>query len=331
MARLNTSPADIFFPTPALLTDDCQKILQFAADCFDSGQGSALVTLVEIRGSAARPVGAQMAVRGDAHYCGYVSGGCTEAAIATEAAEAIAAGGDRLLRLGQGSPFFDITLPCGGGITLAIHVIRDSMVLRTTLFRLARRERVGLAYDPDAQALTPDFSGCSGWRDCVFLRPYHPRVRVVLSGGLIEVDIVSKLAVGSGFEACPVTSDTLLRTSLDRDTAVAILHHDLDREMPLLKAAPCRKAILSGYARQPAYARKALQGPLRPWLFAERYRSHQGTHRDISKGEDLRIPGYIGACGHRFGTVSRQLMQRGRASRQVIEWRHVFYDNSLRA
>lgn len=43
--------------------------------------GSALVTLVEIRSGAARALGAQMAVRGDGGYCGYVSGGCTEAAV----------------------------------------------------------------------------------------------------------------------------------------------------------------------------------------------------------------------------------------------------------
>lgn len=140
MARLDASAQEISAPAPAFLTDDCAEILQFAADCFDSGQGSALVTLVGITGGAARSIGAQMAVRGDARYCGYVSGGCTEAAIATEAAEAIVGGYDRLLRLGDGSPFFDITLPCGGGITLAIHVIRDSMVLRTTLLRLARRK-----------------------------------------------------------------------------------------------------------------------------------------------------------------------------------------------
>lgn len=112
------------------MTDDAKAILTFAADGAETKYGSALVTLVEIRGGAARALGAQMAVRGDGGYCGYVSGGCTEAAVAAEAVAAINKGTDRYLRLGEGSQFFDIILPCGGGITLAIHVVRDVAPLR---------------------------------------------------------------------------------------------------------------------------------------------------------------------------------------------------------
>ena len=65
----------------AFMTDDAKAILTFAADGAETKYGSALVTLVEIRSGAARALGAQMAVRGDGGYCGYVSGGCTEAAL----------------------------------------------------------------------------------------------------------------------------------------------------------------------------------------------------------------------------------------------------------
>ncbi len=261
MARLDASAQEISAPAPAFLTDDCAEILQFAADCFDSGQGSALVTLVGITGGTARSIGAQMAVRGDARYCGYVSGGCTEAVIATEAADAIVGGCDRLLRLGEGSPFFDIALPCGGGITLAIHVIRDSMILRTTLLRLARRKRAGLAYDPAAETLIADFSGSSGWHDGVFIRSYRPKTRLLLSGGAIELDIVSRLAIASGFELSAANTDTPFPAgldSIDRDTAVAILHHDLDREIPILKAAlDARPFYLGALGSQRTHARRS--------------------------------------------------------------------------
>lgn len=118
---LDTPPA----PACAFVTDDPAAIINYAADGAECGLGSALVTLIEIRGGAARALGAQMAVRGDGSYCGYVSGGCTEAAVAAEAIAAISKDTDRYLSLGEGSPFFDISLPCGGGITLAIHVVRD--------------------------------------------------------------------------------------------------------------------------------------------------------------------------------------------------------------
>ena len=102
-------------PRAAFLSDDAIDILAFAADALDQGHAAALVTLVEIRGGAARAIGAQMAVRGDGLYCGYVSGGCTEAAVAADAVIALHKGMDRNLKLGEGSPFFDIGLPCGGG------------------------------------------------------------------------------------------------------------------------------------------------------------------------------------------------------------------------
>ena len=141
-------------PRAAFLSDDAINILAFAADALDGGHAAALVTLVEIRGGAARAIGAQRAVRHDGLYCGFVSGGCTEAAVAADAVIALSKGMDRNLRLGEGSPFFDIVLPCGGGITLAIHVLRDAAVLRRALTTLRRRNPARLRYHPGTQALS---------------------------------------------------------------------------------------------------------------------------------------------------------------------------------
>ena len=71
-------------PEQAFLTDDHRTILRFAVEALMSGKGAVLVTLVEIRGGAARPLGAQMVVREDGRYCGFVSGGCVEAAAVFE-------------------------------------------------------------------------------------------------------------------------------------------------------------------------------------------------------------------------------------------------------
>jgi len=49
-------------PEQAFLTDDSEAVLRFAADALKDGMAAALVTLVAIRGGAARPLGAQMAV-----------------------------------------------------------------------------------------------------------------------------------------------------------------------------------------------------------------------------------------------------------------------------
>ena len=49
-------------PEQAFLTDDHRTILRFAVEALMSGKEAVLVTLVEIRGGAARPLGAQMVV-----------------------------------------------------------------------------------------------------------------------------------------------------------------------------------------------------------------------------------------------------------------------------
>ncbi len=50
-------------PEQAFLTDDHRTILRFAVKALITSKGAVLVTLVEIRGGAARPLGAQMVVR----------------------------------------------------------------------------------------------------------------------------------------------------------------------------------------------------------------------------------------------------------------------------
>lgn len=226
-------------PRAAFLSDDAIDILAFAADALDQGHAAALVTLVEIRGGAARAIGAQMAVRGDGLYCGYVSGGCTEAAVAADALIALQKGLDRNLKLGEGSPFFDIVLPCGGGITLAIHVLRDAAVLRLALSALQRRTAARLRYHPGQQVLSFEpGAGTSGWEDESFVRAYRPKQRLLLAGTPLEAGTVARVAAASGYEVVTLErGQTPTPDQLDADTAVALLFHDIDRELPMLDAA----------------------------------------------------------------------------------------------
>lgn len=225
-------------PRAAFLSDDAIDILAFAADALDEGHTAALVTLVEIRGGAARAIGAQMAVRGDGLYCGFVSGGCTEAAVAADAVIALEKGLDRNLRLGEGSPFFDIVLPCGGGITLAIHVLRDGGALRQALTALRRRTPVRLRYHPGAQSLSFEpGEGTSGWEGESFVRAYRPKQRLLLAGTPLEAGAVARVASAAGYEVVSIErGQAPSPCQLDADTAVALLFHDIDRELPLLDA-----------------------------------------------------------------------------------------------
>ncbi len=228
-------------PTKAFSTDSVLEILDFSLRAMESGHRVALCTLVEIRGGSSRPLGAHMAVADDGLYCGYVSGGCTEAAIAAEALQALLERQDRTVMLGEGSPFFDILLPCGGGVTVAIHLLHDVGPIKAVVDCLRRRRSASLSYVPSVQSLAFQ-SGTTetGWEGGAFLTSYRPRARILLSGRTLEVEVAAKVARAADYEVLvydAVPGGIPDEHLIDADTAVALLQHDLDLEMPVLEAA----------------------------------------------------------------------------------------------
>ncbi|WP_277976290.1 XdhC family protein [Pantoea endophytica] len=223
-------------PQQALQTDDSESILRFALEALEADSSAVLVTLVEIRGGAARALGAQMVVREDGRYCGYVSGGCVEAAAAYEALQVIASGKDRFVRYGEGSPYLDIVLPCGGGITLAFHRLRDAQQLRNVLELLAKRQPAALRYLPKFQRLAS--AACAettGWQDDAFITGYLPKTRVAVYGRSVEALATAAIAQAAGYEV--LSGEDVQAQAVDPFTAVILLYHDLDRELPVLLAA----------------------------------------------------------------------------------------------
>ncbi len=231
------------FPVPvkAFSTDAAVDVLRFALRTAQAGRQVALCTLVDIRGGSSRSLGAHMAVSDEGFYCGYVSGGCTEAAVAAEALQALSKGHDRFVMLGQGSPFFDIVLPCGGGVTVAVHVLRDIHPVRAVVERLRSRRGAGLSYVPGTQSLSASPEKARvGWEGAAFLTTYRPSVRILLSGRTLEVDVAAKIARAAGYEVMccdALCGDMPEEGFIDDDTAIALLQHDLDLEMPVLQAA----------------------------------------------------------------------------------------------
>ncbi|MBY5517993.1 XdhC family protein [Rhizobium leguminosarum] len=231
------APIAAQIPVRASSTDDPAELLRFAIDAHCLG-AAALATLVEIRGGAARSLGAHMAVAADGRFCGYVSGGCVEAAVAAEALLAMKEGRDRTIKLGESSPFFDIVLPCGGGISIAIHVLKDVGALQHVLDRLGQRQATGLAYSPERQTLIsvdPPLRAC--WSEGNFLTVYRPRTRIVLSGQTLEAQAVARLAEASGYDVIAVAPGRPVADTIDPFTAVVLLHHDIDAEAAILETA----------------------------------------------------------------------------------------------
>ena len=228
-------------PVRANSDDDPATILRFATDALNNG-GAALATLVEVRGGAARALGDHVAIAADGRMCGYVSGGCVEAALAAEALQAIAEGRDRIVKFGEGSPYFDLALPCGGGISVVIHVLRSDDAIISVLAKLAARHPAALSYSPQYLALAEakEIPRVSQWCGDKFVSVYHPRTKILICGQSGEADAVRRLAESAGYDVEVLrASDQLTAPALaiDRFTAVALLHHDLDAEAGALTHA----------------------------------------------------------------------------------------------
>ena len=228
-----------------------------------AGLKTAIVTLVGIEGGTPRPLGAQMAVAEDGRYVGYLSGGCLEAAVALEAQGAIQAGANKLVRYGRGSPYFDITLPCGSGLDLYIDQALDIVELENLERLTAERKAFVLETDLEAGQhrvvdLAEDCSVVSERRGSIFRRLYVPNVKVVLIGAGPSVAAIADLISAVGFDLMIATPDDATRgevcrmgltpigltgpqiagiENLDPWSAVILSFHDHHWEPPLLAAA----------------------------------------------------------------------------------------------
>lgn len=230
----------LIHPHKAFDSDDPQELLGFALEVSRT-HPCALATLVDVKGGAARSLGSHIVVAADGRYAGYVSGGCVEAAIAAEALLAIQDRKDKLVSFGKDSPFKDIVLPCGGSITVAIHVLKDVASLQSAVIRLSERHPAALSYDPNAESLThSDLVQGTGWKDGIFITVYHPPIRTLVSGGSFEVARFTALMRAAEMEAVTVPDrfqSADVKLLVDGYTAIVLMHHDVDKEMGLLKVA----------------------------------------------------------------------------------------------
>ena len=176
-----------------------EDILRFIRDRTDGGEATVLVTLTGIEGSSPRALGAQMAVTTSGEYVGSFSGGCIEGAVVAEALDALAARQSRQVRYGIGSPYFDIRLPCGGGIDLLFTPLPSRKIICSAIARLERREPAALSLSMSGMAGC-DASTPIGRREGRFIVTYVPGLRVIALGQGEELTATAKLAAAFGAE-----------------------------------------------------------------------------------------------------------------------------------
>ncbi len=235
------------------MADDVRPALARAATAQDD---SVLATLTAVIGGGPRPPGSQMLIARDG-LSGFLSGGCIEADIAAHAAEVLATGRPQRLIYGDGGPFPDIRLVCGGRVEVLLERLGAGDPAVARLLTLCA-ERVPALWVSDgtaracwaadetpppgpygdlARPLAEDPTAClsveaGGGR--IALR-YAPPRRMVVVGGDPTAMAIASLAAMSGFESWlvrpkgPEEPPPLAGVRYDRRTAdIALKHIGLD-------------------------------------------------------------------------------------------------------
>ena len=224
-----------------------------------AGIPSALLTLVNVVNSGPRKIGSQMAVNVNGESVGYMSGGCAEAAIISEAVETIITGQPRCVRYGVGSKYFDIILPCGSGIDIYF----DPWIKNEILYELERAilSRLGASLILDLDLNKNPVLSIAGrekvsWvMDKTYTKTYSPVPRVVIAGKGVGIDYLARFANELEWQVIVATpdEDVLNRVRpyvfetqnlskpeqfnssvIDSDTAIVLLFHDHDWEPKIL-------------------------------------------------------------------------------------------------
>jgi len=247
------------------------RVLADALDWKKSGHEVSLVTVVETWGSAPRPPGALLAVRGDGVVSGSVSGGCVEDDLIarTKAAlnEKAIAGNPRPTMLAYGVSKEEAArfgLPCGGTLRLVQEPLQDTHWVEQVLQRTEAHQLVSrtltlatgvVTLGTAVRGQTMQFDGS------VLTTLFGPRWRLLLIGAGQLSQAVASMATALDFEVlvCDpreeyaatlvaqgasgvrrvegMPDDVVRELHVDAHTAVVALTHDpkLD-DMALLEA-----------------------------------------------------------------------------------------------
>jgi xanthine dehydrogenase accessory factor len=214
-------------PLPAAAPEHA-RIPETALDWHRAGRGAAFATVVQTWGSAPRPVGAQLAVSGDAEIMGSVSGGCVEGAVVAEALEALDDGGARLMEFGvSDDDAFAVGLACGGTIRVLVEpvgaalpeavlsgvvdaraarrpvAVETALALGATQGPVTRVESVShriLGYGDAPARFDADRSGFVEDDPARFVAVHNPPLRLAVVGGVHIAQPLARMAREAGYD-----------------------------------------------------------------------------------------------------------------------------------
>jgi xanthine dehydrogenase accessory factor len=237
------------------------RVLQDALSWRQTGMDVTLVTVVETWGSAPRPPGALLAVRGDGVVSGSVSGGCVEDDLIARIK-----GGERTDKpsmIAYGVTKAEAArfgIPCGGSLRLVQEPLTDSTWIEQILQRTAAHELIArtLTLATGAVVLSPAQRNDTFAFDGITLKTtFGPKWRMLLIGAgqlsqavaqmasMLEFEVLvcdpreeyAALLPASATRVLGMPDDVVRDLQADAHTAIVALTHDpkLD-DMALMEA-----------------------------------------------------------------------------------------------
>ncbi len=254
---------------------DLGGVARLALDWHRSGQGAVVATVVETWGSAPRPVGSQLVVRGDGHMEGSVSGGCVEGAVIVEALDMLesSANAAKLMEFGvTQDEAFAVGLACGGRIKVLVEPVGGAMPVDVLTDLVERREaREPVAYVVDLQSDARHLVGVEAFADRfrmdrsgveddgrTFVAIHNPPLRMFVVGGVHIAQSLIPMAQACGYDVALIDprpafasearfagvriidewpDEALEAEGLDARTAIITLTHDPKLDDPAIATA----------------------------------------------------------------------------------------------
>jgi xanthine dehydrogenase accessory factor len=280
------------------------EVLRTAEAWRKAGQRVTLGTIVKTWGSAPRPVGALVAIRGDGQVVGSVSGGCVEDDLIEKVRDKAVAAAPQLVTYGVTNE--EATrwgLPCGGTLQVVLEPVTAASGLEELLATISRQQLVKRRLDMKSGRATLE---PGQWRDALefdgatLVTVHGPRWRLVLIGAGQLTHYLAEMAkmldyhvsviepreeYASGWNVTGVPldrrmpDDVIAAMNLDGHSAVVALTHD-----PKIDDLALMEALKSAAFYVGAIGSKKNNDARRKRL----------EEFDLSEGEIARLRGPVG-------------------------------------
>ncbi len=259
------------------------QVLTQARDWHAAGNAVWLVTVIETWGSAPRPPGALLAMRGDGQVAGSVSGGCVEDDLIDRVRHGERVGKPSLITYGvtkeEAARF---GLPCGGNLRLVQEPLMDTAWIDEVLARTAAHELVARRVDLETGAvtITPASRGEAFRFDGRSMRAlFGPRWRMLVIGAGQLSRALAQMALALDFEV--IVCDPREEYHLSWDVPGTIFSKAMPDDLALELRLDPHSAVVAV--------------------------THDPKLDDLALLEALKSPAfYVGALGSRLNTARRK-------------------------